>query len=88
MELAIFGYIAAFCTAISFLPQAIKTIRTREVRGLSMLTYLFLFLGSISWLIYGVYQSDLPLIVTNTLTTIFSGIILFFILRERNKTYN
>jgi len=88
MELAIFGYIAAFCTAVSFLPQAIKTIKTREVRGLSVLTYLFLFLGSMSWLVYGSMQSDMPLIVTNSLTTIFSGIILFFILRERNNTYN
>jgi len=88
MTLLFFGCFAAFCRAISFLPQAIKTIKTREVRGLSVLTYLFLFLGSMSWLVYGTMQSDMPLIVTNSLTTIFSGIILFFILRERNNTYN
>ena len=88
MTLLFFGYFAAFCTAVSFLPQAIKTIKTREVRGLSVLTYLFLFLGSMSWLVYGFLQSDVPLIVTNSLTTLFSGIILFFILRERNNTYN
>ena len=88
MTLLFFGYFAAVCTAVSFLPQAIKTIKTREVRGLSVLTYLFLFLGSMSWLVYGSMQSDMPLIVTNSLTTIFSGIILFFILRERNNTYN
>ena len=84
MELAIFGYIAPFCTAISFLPQAIKTIKTKDTRGLSLLTYLFLFFGSLSWFIYGMVLADIPLMSTNFLTTIFTGIILFLILRGRN----
>ena len=84
MELSIFGYIAAFCTAISFLPQAIKTIKTKDTNGLSLLTYLFLFFGSLSWFIYGIVLTDVPLMGTNFLTTIFTGIILFLILRGRN----
>ena len=84
MELSIFGYIAAFCTAISFLPQAVKTIKTKDTNGLSLLTYLFLFFGSLSWLIYGIVLADVPLMSTNFLTTIFTGIILFLILRGRN----
>ena len=68
MELAIFGYIAAFCTAVSFLPQAVKTIRTKDTNGLSLLTYLFLFFGSLSWFIYGIVLSDIPLMSTNFLT--------------------
>ena len=84
MELAIFGYVAAFCTAISFLPQAVKTIKTKDTNGLSLLTYLFLFFGSLSWFIYGIVLTDIPLVGTNFLTTIFTGIILFLILRGRN----
>ena len=84
MELAIFGYIAAFCTAISFLPQAVKTIKTKDTNGLSLLTYLFLFFGSLSWFIYGMVLTDIPLVGTNFLTTIFTGIILFLILRGKN----
>ena len=84
MELAIFGYIAAFCTAVSFLPQAVKTIKTKDTNGLSLLTYLFLFFGSLSWFIYGMVLTDIPLVGTNFLTTIFTGIILFLILRGRN----
>ena len=84
MELAIFGYVAAFCTAISFLPQAVKTIKTKETNSLSLLTYLFLFFGSLSWFIYGIVLTDIPLMGTNFLTTIFTGIILFLILRGRN----
>ena len=84
MELAIFGYIAAFCTAISFLPQAVKTIKTKDTNGLSLLTYLFLFFGSLSWFVYGIVLADIPLMSTNFLTTIFTGIILFLILRGKN----
>ena len=84
MELSIFGYIAAFCTAISFLPQAIKTIKTKDTNGLSLFTYLFLFFGSLCWFIYGIVLTDVPLMSTNFLTTIFTGIILFLILRGRN----
>ena len=87
MNLLIFGYFAAFFTAVSFLPQAIKTVKTRETAGLSLLTYLFLFLGSLSWFIYGVYLTDYPLMITNSLTTIFTGIILYLILSERNYKY-
>ena len=88
MNLIIFGYFAAFFTAVSFLPQAIKTVRTRETAGLSLLTYFFLFLGSLSWFIYGLYLNDYPLMVTNSLTTIFTGIILYLIFSERNNKYN
>ena len=87
MNLIVFGYFAAFFTAVSFLPQAIKTVRTRETAGLSLLTYLFLFLGSLSWFIYGLYLTDYPLMITNSLTTIFTGIILYLILSERNSKY-
>jgi MtN3 and saliva related transmembrane protein len=88
MNLLIFGYFAAFFTAVSFLPQAVKTVRTRETAGLSLLTYLFLFLGSLSWFIYGFYLTDYPLMITNSLTTIFTGIILYLIFSERNSKYN
>ena len=88
MNFVIIGYLAAFFTAVSFLPQAIKTIKTREVAGLSVITYLFLFFGSLSWLVYGYYLNDLPLLTTNTLTTISTFIILFLIFKERKNTYN
>ena len=65
---------------------AIKTLKTREVNGLSALTYLFLFLGSLSWFSYGIVLSDVPLVVTNFLTTFFTGLILFLIVKEKSKT--
>ena len=85
MSFAILGYIATFFSATSFLPQAIKTVRTRDVQSLSLITDIFLFCASLSWFSYGIYLGDIPLIATNTLTSSFQVIILFMILKERDK---
>jgi MtN3 and saliva related transmembrane protein len=86
MDFAILGYVATFFSATSFLPQAIKTVRTRDVQSLSLITYIFLFAASLSWFSYGIYLKDIPLIATNTLTSSFQVIILFMILKERDKS--
>lgn len=85
MDFAILGYMATFFSATSFLPQAIKTVRTRDVQSLSLITYIFLFAASLSWFGYGIYLQDIPLIATNTLTSSFQVVILFMILKERDK---
>ena len=84
MDFSIFGYLAAVCTAVSFLPQAVKTVRTKNTEGLSLITYVFLFFGSLFWFIYGIYSKDVPLVATNTLTTVFTFFIVFIILKNRN----
>ena len=80
---AIFG--CCFFTTVSFLPQAIKTLKTRRVEDLSLITYLFLFLGSLSWFLYGNYLNDIPLMATNSMTTILTGLILFLIVKEKRS---
>ena len=85
MNFLIFGYFAVFFTTVSFLPQAIKTLKTRNIEGLSLLTYLFLFLGSLSWFLYGTYLDDIPLMTTNSLTTLLTGLILFLIVKEKSS---
>ena len=85
MNFVIFGYFAVFFTTVSFLPQAIKTLKTRNVEGLSLLTYVFLFLGSLSWFLYGSYLGDIPLMTTNSLTTILTDLILFLTVKEKRS---
>ena len=85
MSFVIFGYFAVFFTTVSFFPQAIKTLKNRNVEGLSLLTYTFLFLGSLSWFLYGSYLDDIPLMATNSLTTILTGLILFLIVKEKRS---
>ena len=75
--ITILGLVAATCTTISFLPQAIKAIRTRHTKDLSLGMYVLLTTGIILWLIYGVFKNDLPIILANGVTLVFAATILF-----------
>lgn len=70
------GFLAATGTTISFLPQAIRCIRTGNTRDLSLPMYIILNLGVILWLLYGVLISDMPIIFANAITMCFTLTIL------------
>ena len=64
----IIGMIGATLTTIAFLPQAIKTIKTKNTRDLSLYMFLLSGTGVIMWLIYGILIGDLPIIFANVIT--------------------
>lgn len=66
------GYAAAFLTTVAYLPQALKTIRTRNTDGLSLIMYLCMVAGVFCWLIYGIALGDVALIAANALTFAFA----------------
>ena len=70
------GLLAAALTTFSFLPQALLTLRTRKTDEISLIMYLMLNLGIMCWLVYGVVQDDLALILANSVTLLFSLLIL------------
>ena len=72
------GFFAAFCTTIAFLPQAVKVYKTKSTKDISLLMFVIFTVGVASWLAYGVYLNDLPLITANTITLILSLFILFY----------
>ncbi|TDS32282.1 SemiSWEET transporter [Halanaerobium congolense] len=70
------GIIAASLTTISFLPQAIKTVKDKDTSGISLGMYSSFTLGVFLWLIYGFMQQDMPIIGANMITLVFASIIL------------
>ena len=91
MELtSLIGNIAAALTTFSFLPQALKTIKTRDTGGLSFPMYLLFVTGVLLWLIYGALNNQMPIILGNLVTLILAGIILAFMARDhiRKKKSN
>ncbi|MBM3617644.1 MAG: glutathione synthetase [Alphaproteobacteria bacterium] len=72
----ILGFIAAFCTTVSFLPQAIKIIRTRNTDGISLWMYIIFSLGLVCWLGYGLLTDNTPVIAANAVTLVLSLTIL------------
>ena len=79
------GYLAGICTAIVFLPQTIKTIRTRDVKGLSLGTYIIYCVGMLSWTLYGVYLKSVQMMFFNVVSLVFALIILYMIIAGRSK---
>jgi len=76
--ITIIGYMAAFGTTISFLPQAVKTIRTKDTSGISLTMYTFFTIGTLLWLIYGVLSTQWPVAVANAITFIFAFTIMVY----------
>ena len=74
------GYIAGVCVAIAFLPQSLKTIRDKNVNGLSLMSYLIYCIGILSWVLYGFYIGSIQMIIFNSISFVFAGIILYMIL--------
>ena len=72
------GFFAAFCTTIAFLPQAIKVFKSKITKDISLYMFLIFTIGVLSWLIYGIIISDLPLIFANAVTLILSFFILIY----------
>jgi len=59
---------AASLTTAAFIPQAVKTLRTRQTTGISLWMYIILSLGILLWLMYGVFSNDWPIILANGIT--------------------
>ena len=63
--IAYLGYFAGILTVSSFLPQVIRSWRTRQTRDLSLGMFTLLTTACTLWMIYGVLTSDWPVILTN-----------------------
>ncbi len=76
------GFVAATLTSLAFLPQVVRTIRTRDTAGISLWTYLLFCTGVALWLAYGLLRADLPVIFANGLTLALSGTVLALKIRN------
>lgn len=72
---------AAFLTTGSFLPQAIKVLRTRETEAISLIMYSMFTAGVALWLAYGILTVQWPITIANAVTLVLAGIILVMKLR-------
>ncbi|MEI6127782.1 MAG: SemiSWEET transporter [Pseudomonadota bacterium] len=72
----ILGSIAGTFTTASLLPQVFKTLKTKNTRDISLLMYVFLTLGIVLWLIYGVMLNAMPIILANSTSLLLTASIL------------
>jgi MtN3 and saliva related transmembrane protein len=81
MNVESIGFAAALLTTLSFVPQAVMTIRTKNTSGISRGMYLMFTLGVALWLAYGIYLMSWPMIFANTVTFLLAATILALKLR-------
>lgn len=80
------GYAAAVLTTSSFVPQAVLTLRTRDVSGVSASMYSVFTVGVGLWLLYGLSLGAWPIIAANAVTLALAATILLTKLRvERQR---
>ena len=76
MNVDIFGYFAAILTTSAFLPQLIKTLKTKKADDVSLTTLVMFIVGVLSWIIYGYKISSAPILVANLITLILNLLIM------------
>jgi len=79
------GFLAAFCTTVSFIPQAIMVHKTKNTQSLSLTMYCIFVFGIGMWFVYGLLKNDLPMIVANIITLVLATSILIQIIRNKLK---
>lgn len=77
---SLIGVSAAILTMFGFIPQICKTLKTKSVENVSLVTLLQLSLGVSFWIAYGMHLKDMIIITANsiTLSSLIALLILYF----------
>ena len=82
MELAqILGWIATILFSVMIIPQIIKTIKSRDTKGVSLLLFIIYLVANIIAIIYALLINQYPLIIKYSIaivTTVFYIGIFFY----------
>ncbi len=82
------GFVAGTLTTLAFLPQVVKTWRSKSSSDLSISTLGMISSGVMLWLVYGLLIGDLPIIAANsvTLVLVVSVFVLALVYRKQSPT--
>jgi len=79
----ILGYSAGTLTALSFLPQIVKTIKEKAAKNVSLLTFIIATINQGMWIAYGSLKTDWVIILTNTIVLAMSLTMIFLKLKYK-----
>lgn len=77
------GYASALLTTIAFVPQALHSLKTRDLSGISLPMYGLFSLGVLGWLVYGLMIDSWPIILANCITLILACTVLYLKVKHR-----
>lgn len=77
----ILGFAAGALTTTAFVPQVVKTWRTRSTEDISLGMFAIFAMGVLLWLGYGLYLRAWPIVIANSITLVLAGAMVVFKLR-------
>lgn len=75
--ISLLGFSAGTLTTLAYLPQVIKSWRTKSADDISLGMFLLLLTGISVWVVYGILINSTPLVLFNSVTLGEIGIILY-----------
>ena len=72
------GFTAGTLSAVTFLPQVIRTWKLKSARELSLLMICFVTSSVTLWIAYGIFINNIVIIYTNTIVLLLSLFLLYF----------
>ena len=63
--LDLLGYCAATLTTIAFIPQVLKTIKTKSAKDVSIGMFVSFTIGVFLWILYGLVTNNKPIWISN-----------------------
>lgn len=79
------GLVAGALTTVAFVPQVLKTYKSRSAKDLSLGMFSIFFAGVALWLVYGIMVNDVPVIAANLLTLVLAFTLIVFKFKFRNQ---
>ncbi len=79
----ILGYAACAVTAMTFLPQVIKTWQEKSAKNVSLMMFIIAFINEVMWIAYGVLKNDMVIVITNVIMIIMCSIMISLKLRYK-----
>ena len=77
----IVGITASVLVISSYIPQIIKSYRTKSTKDISIALPVILFFASVLWALYGIHLNDPILITLNTMMSVLTLLILIMKLK-------
>ena len=79
----IFGTIACIIITCAYIPQCIRIHKTKSVEGLSLSTFIAIWIGMILWTIHAIIICDIPLLVSSIASFCQNSYILFYLIKNK-----
>ncbi|HMW65808.1 MAG TPA: SemiSWEET transporter [Chitinophagaceae bacterium] len=72
----ILGYAAGAITCLTFLPQVIKTYKSKSAKDVSLMMFVIAAVNEAMWIVYGALLNNWVIILTNAVVLSFSLIMI------------